>query len=150
MFYKCSALTSIVFPQTVNFSKCEKIDCMFQSCTNLTNITIPNFYADAVKDITNLFSGDNKIITLSGTNFLKNLGKGYTSTTANYSYYKLVATMTTLSHDSIMLIINNVYDLNLTYNVSGGGTLKTQGLNFGSTNLAKLTNEEKAIATAKG
>lgn len=150
MFYGCSALTSVVFPQTVNFSKCDRISCMFQNCTNLTTITIPNFYADAMNNISNLFSGDTKITTLSGTNFLKNLGKGYTSTTANYSNYKLTATMTTLSHDSIMLIINNVYDLNLTYNVSSGGTLKTQGLNFGSTNLAKLTSEEKAIATAKG
>ena len=150
MFYMCSALTSIVFPQTVDFSKCKQINRMFQDCTNLTTITIPNFYADAVNDISSLFLDDNKINTLNVTYFLKNLGKGYTSTTANYSNYKLIATMTTLSHDSIMLIINNVYDLNLTYNVSGGGTLRTQGLNFGSTNLAKLTNEEKAIATAKG
>ena len=48
-----------------------------------------------------------------------------------------------------MNVINNLYDLNLTYNVANGGTLYTQSLNLGSTNKAKLTAEEIAIATAK-
>jgi hypothetical protein len=49
-----------------------------------------------------------------------------------------------------MNVINNLYDLNLTYDVANGGTLYTQKLTLGSTNLAKLTADEIAIATSKG
>ena len=47
-----------------------------------------------------------------------------------------------LTHDSIMSVINCLMDY------AGSGTTKT--LSLGSTNLAKLTDEEKAIATQKG
>lgn len=47
-----------------------------------------------------------------------------------------------LSHDSLMSIINALY------NYAGSGTTYT--LTIGTTNLAKLTNAEKAIATEKG
>lgn len=47
---------------------------------------------------------------------------------------------TKLTHDSLMYIINNAKDL-------AGGT--TQTLTLGSTNLAKLTDDEKAIIIAK-
>lgn len=56
---------------------------------------------------------------------------------------------TGLTHESLMNIINNLYDLNLTYNVAGGGTLYTQKLVIGEENIAKLTADEIAIATAK-
>ena len=49
-----------------------------------------------------------------------------------------------------MSIINNLYDLNLTYDVANGGTLYRQRVQLGSTNLAKLSEEEKEIATNKG
>ena len=49
-----------------------------------------------------------------------------------------------------MNVINNLYDLNITYDVANGGTLYTQSLVLGGTNLAKLTDEEKAIAINKG
>ena len=55
-----------------------------------------------------------------------------------------------------MDVINKIYDLNITYGVydeegnPGTGTLYTQDLILGETNLAKLTPEEIAIATNKG
>ena len=68
-----------------------------------------------------------------------------------YNNYKLNLTNCTyLSHESLVDIINNLYDLNLTYNVENGGTLYAQRLVLGGTNLAKLTEEEIAIATSKG
>ena len=46
-------------------------------------------------------------------------------------------------HSSMINIINQAADLN-----SLGITGKT--MNFGGTNLAKLTDEQKAVATSKG
>lgn len=53
-----------------------------------------------------------------------------------------VSTCTKLSHDSLMNIINCLKDY------KGSGTTYT--VTLGTTNLAKLTDEEKAIATQKG
>ena len=53
-----------------------------------------------------------------------------------------VSYCTKLTHDSLMSIINCLKDY------SGSGTTYT--VTLGTTNLAKLTNEEKAIATEKG
>ena len=61
-----------------------------------------------------------------------------------------LSTSSNLTYDSLMSVINNLYDLNLTYDVANGGTLYTQKFSVGSTNLAKLTAEEIAIATNKG
>ena len=76
---------------------------------------------------------------------MKYLGKGYaTNASANYYYYAVKFQGNyTLTHDSLMSVINNVYDI-----ASLG--VKTQQIVVGSTNLAKLTAEEIAIATAKG
>ena len=46
---------------------------------------------------------------------------------------------TNLTHDSIMVVINGLQTVT-----------ETQTLTLGSTNLAKLTDEEKQIATDKG
>ena len=88
------------------------------------------------------------IVNLGG---FKNIGKGYTRNSNGYSQYTVpLNNRNLLTHDSLMNVINNLYDLNLTYNVAGGGTLYTQTFNLGSTNMAKLTAEEIAIATSKG
>ena len=53
-----------------------------------------------------------------------------------------VSPSTKLTHDSLMSIINALY------NYSGSGTTYT--VTLGKTNLAKLTDAEKAVATEKG
>ena len=81
------------------------------------------------------------------TNFggLENIGEAYSTTqSANYTYYSLVLNQSSkLTHESLLNVINNLYDI------------KTKGCNaqklvLGTTNLAKLTAEEIAIATEKG
>lgn len=86
-----------------------------------------------------------------------NYGKAFNKTETNYSYYKMNLAYydTDIDHDSLMNVINNLYDLNLSYNVANGGTLYTQSLELGkdksgNTNISKLTDEEIAIATSKG
>ena len=53
-----------------------------------------------------------------------------------------ISSSTKFTRESLVEIINNCYDVT-TLN-------KTAKLTMGSTNLAKLTEEDKAIATAKG
>ena len=55
-----------------------------------------------------------------------------------------ISHLTQLDHSSLLLIINGLYDY-----VSAGSS-GTRYIKIGTTNLAKLTDEEKAIATSKG
>ena len=81
-----------------------------------------------------------EITTLGG--FL-NIGKAYTQKSSIVSAYQIrLHICTKLTHESLMNVINKLYDLNLTYDVANGGTLYTQSIALGSTNLSKLTAEE--------
>ena len=136
MFRYCSSLTTI--PQ-LDTSKVTNMNNIFDNCSSLT--TIPELDASSVTNITYMFTANSKLTNMGG---LKNLGMAYLTTqSANYSNYKLGLSHSPLTHDSLMNVINNLYDI------------KTKGCNvqqlvLGSTNLAKLTAEEVAIATNKG
>ena len=173
MFYYCSGLTSLDL-SGFDTSKVTNMNSMFRSCSRLTSLDLSNFDTSQVTGMYYMFSGCEKLTTLNLNNFDMskanyisymfylcrqltnlffgfNLGKGYTQKSNNYSSYKLDLSYTTkLTHESLMSVINNLYDLNLTYDVANGGTLYTQSLVLGATNLAKLTAEEIAIATSKG
>lgn len=99
---------------------------------------------DASKAMTiyDIFKGCSSLTTLGG---LKNLGMGYTTGwDANSSSLTLnLSDSSLLTHDSLMNVINNLYDIK-----SKG--VKPQTLQLGNTNKAKLTTEEIAIATNKG
>lgn len=113
MFYRCNSITSL---HLLNSSKVTNVNGMFAICTDLIN--------------------------LGG---LQNLGQAYLTTqSANYSNYTLnLSACTKLTHDSLMNVINNLYDI-----ATKG--CNVQKLVLGSTNIAKLTAEEIAIATNKG
>lgn len=141
-FTSCLSLEEVPSFDTSNVTN---MDATFKSCTKM--ITLPLFNASKVNNITEIVTYCHKLSNFGG---LLNLGKGYTQKTVNYSRYTLSVTYCTeLTHESLMNIINNLYDLNLTYDVANGGTLYTQTLNLGSTNKAKLTAEEIAVATEK-
>ena len=136
-FSGCKCLQSI--PQ-LDTSNATRMGNMFYMCYGLKNL--PMLDGGKVTDIQDAFS-----ICQSLTNFggVKDLGKSYsTNTPANASSCVLnLSHSSNLTHDSLMNVINNLYDI------------KTKGcnnqkLNLGSTNLAKLTAEEIAIATNKG
>ena len=173
MLSNCKKITTIPQFDTRNV---QNMNGMFSNCLELT--TIPQLDTSNVTSIQNMFamSGNSKIYSIpklngskvtnlqtfiqlyNGTNVLtefgglENIGQAYAvKQSANYSYFRFNLTSTTkLTHESLMNVINNLYDLNLTYDVANGGTLYTQQLQLGSTNLAKLTAEEIAIATNKG
>ena len=137
MFEGCSSLKRIPLLNTKN---CTVMGAMFNECTSLD--TVPMLDASKAMTISGIFNGCSSLTTLGG---LKNLGMGYTtgwdansiSLTLNLSDSPL------LTHDSLMNVINNLYDIK-----SKG--LKPQMLQLGDTNKAKLTAEEIAIATNKG
>lgn len=169
LFYNCYDLAEVPFFNTSNVTD---MSCMFAGCRNIT--TIPNFDTSKVTYFNAMFNNCTKLsniplldmssatrvdtmfsmITHSNEVIIagfKNLGKSYTATSKNYSSYKLsLANMEGITHDSLMNVINNLYDLNLTYDVANGGTLYEQSLVLGSANIARLTEDEIAIATNKG
>ena len=135
----------IVIPQ-LNTSNVTNTSNMFQGSGSIT--TIPQLdFGENIK-VYEMFLGCRNITNLGG---FKDLGKAYTVKRENNPHYILdLSACTALTHDSLMNVINNLYDLNISYNVAGGETLYRQTLNLGTTNLAKLTAEEIAIATNKG
>ena len=137
MFYSSNYLKYVPGFDTSNVTT---MYSMFAYCPNL--VTVPKLNASKVVVISNIFANCNNLTNLGG---LENLGQAYDTTkSANYSSYTLyLSSSTKITHDSLMNVINNLYDI------------KTKGCNpqslvLGSTNLAKLTSEEIAIATNKG
>lgn len=141
-----------------------QMDYCFNNCTNLKTINFNGFDSSHVistanmlnqclslKSINGLLQGDSMtgefgasgliaLITFSG---VQNYGKGFTTSTTENSRSFTVNGSNNLSHDSLVSIIDNLYDL-----ATAG--LASQKLVLGETNLAKLTDEEKAVATTKG
>lgn len=141
-----AANTKIVESPAYNTSNGETFNSMFEYCNYI--VTIPELDFGKANRVNSIFSNCLRLENIGG---FKDLGKGYTQKSNNYSYYKLdLSVATKLTHDSLMNVINNLYDLNLSYDVANGGTLYTQQLVLGTTNMAKLTADEIAIATNKG
>lgn len=85
------------------------------------------------------FNGTNKALSISSAPKLKEIGiEGVIGQKVSLS------TCSLLNHETLMSIINNLKD----YSEDTSGTVYTCA--FGTTNLEKLTDEEKAIATQKG
>ena len=121
MFYNCTSLTTI--PQ-INTSSVTDMSSMFRSCTSLT--TIPQINTSSVERMAGMFQICSSITDLGGFMGLKcNLD---------------LSPCRAITHDSIMNVINKAADV----------SSNPQTLKLGSTNLAKITDEEKSIATNKG
>lgn len=147
MFAQCAVMNNL---NVSNFdtSKVTNMASMFYYCQTIQNLDLSSFDTSNVNSIGSIFSGCSKLGNLKS---FSNLGKGYTLTTQNNGAYKLdLSACKGLNYASLMDVINKLYDLNLTYDVANGGTLYTQSLVLGSSNLAKLTADEIAIATNKG
>lgn len=160
-FYRCTALE--YFPE-FNYSKATRIDNICGYCSslkevkNMNSIVNTSFYAsfrscsklesigelrgDACKELTYAFTGCSALTNFGG---IKNLGMAYLTTqSADYNNYKLdLSSCSKLTHDSLMNVINGLYDI-----ASLG--VQTQKLDLHANSIALLTPEEIAIATSKG
>lgn len=134
MFSDCTGLKSI--PQ-YNTAKVTNMYNMLYNCTSLESV--PELDCSSVTNISYVF-GSYTFSKFTDFGGFKNLGTQ--STLSNSSNY-FITGCSNLTHDSLMNVINGLYD-----RASAGYSVIS--LRFGSTNLAKLTDEEKAIATTKG
>lgn len=126
-----------------------KIDNFTQIDTSIVKYMSNIFYAASCKNIPELDAS--KVDYIQGAfvncakleNFggLLNLGQAYPSTTIQERYALNLSTSSNLTHDSLMNVLNKVYDIS---------DKRTQIINLGDKNKAKLTAEEIAIATTKG
>lgn len=145
MFWYCSSLTSV--PE-MNTSRVTNMDSMFRGCESLTAVpsmdtskvtnmwymfqdcpllmSVPEMDVSNVANIDDIFSNSSSLTDLGGFIGLK--------VNLNLSYCPK------LTHDSLVNVITKAADV----------TSSPATLTLGSTNLAKLSDEEKGIATAKG
>ena len=121
-FYHCASLTTIPLLDT---SKVMNMNVMFFGCTNLT--TVPALDASNVtnkNNMNNMFAGCTNLKSILMTNIGVNLN---------------ISASTKFEREDLLVILNNLKTVT-----------STTTLTMGETNLAKLTEEDKAIATGKG
>lgn len=123
MFYQCESLVTAPEMDTRNVCGIDG-EYMFTRCYSIQ--TIPEYDFRNFTATSQCFYGCGSLTNVGGFVGLK--------VSTDFSSSSL------LTHDSLMNIINKVADVNK----------NPQTLTFGSTNLAKLTDEEKAIAINKG
>ena len=131
LFYGCTSLQSI---PTLITSNVKKMNNMFTGCSSLQSIPLLDC-GNVNKNYMNGFFGYSNINTLTDLGGFKDLKISVTS-----SFLEKAPNLTV---ESLMNVINNVYDLT-------ANGLSGQSLCFGQTNLDKLTEEQIAVATAKG
>lgn len=147
MFSNCTNLMQVPLLNTANVMH---FDDMFYNCTSLT--TIPQFNTANLYSANLMFGGCSKLVKIPLLDFTKaeqlrsmllacselvELG-GFTNLAVNLD----LSSSRKLTADSIMNVINQAADLSNT-----GGTAT---LTLGTTNIAKLTEEQIAIANSKG
>lgn len=122
MFDNCTKLISIPNLDTYNVTNMEY---MFNRCFKLTSI--PQFDASNVKNMYNMFSYCNSLTSIGMYGFICSVDISETA----------------LEHDAIVAFLNQAG----TPDTSSGLVRK---ITMGSSKLALLSDEEKAIATSKG
>ena len=141
LFTQCKKLQSIPQLDTTNL---EDASQMFYYCEKLESVPLLDF--GSVRTALRIFDYCSNLTELGGLkNFKPSVGYGFFETAPN------------LTTDSLMNVINNLYDWS--GNTNGYASLNngkrvyfstTHTLKFGSTNLNKLTEEQIAVATNKG
>lgn len=138
-----------------NLNKIRSLSYLCYNSSGLTEINLSNCDTSDVTDIASTFGSCSKLIKILGILDLtkvKNLNSAFGSSASSST--KLLEEVriknlnctglnlqycTSLSYDSLIYLINNLVE-----------TTTAKTVSLGVTNLAKLTDEEKAIATEKG
>lgn len=142
MFYECYSLEEIECENSSITDILKNIYTFrytFYNCKSLTEL--PELDCTKVTNIQGAFANMTSLINFGGA---KNLGKAYINSTENYYMYILnLSASSDLTKESLLNVINGLYDLS-------SADKPAQQLILGDTNLSKLTAEEIEIATNKG
>ena len=169
LFEDCRNLKTLIITNTQDL---ENVSFMFDDNRTITETF--EFDTSNVKNFTRMYQNCKNLVTIKKmdcssavagfdqffyTNFenirniegFVNYGKAFTEKQENYSAYTMnLNPASGLTREAIVNVFNNLYDLNLTYDVANGGKLYTQHINLGYTLGAKITAEDRKIATNKG
>lgn len=173
IFYSCYSLISIPHLDTHNVTK---MGNMFYNCYSL--VTIPNLDTQNVTDMGNMFYGCRALVSIPQLNTQKvtNMSNMFSNCYSLQSIkglkmnkigYSSAANLNLTKSRALINVGEGGFEgLNYTLNLSNNNNLTHQSLinilnglatvttattlTLGSLNLAKLTDEEKAIATNKG
>ena len=148
-FFNCSSLSSLTLPDGFGAAATDATNC-FSSCSSLSSLTLPDGFGALVTSTTQMFNNCGRLSVL-------HLPSGFgQSSTYNGFMFRWCGALETitgnpnfkasldlsackkLTHDSLMVIINGLQ------------TVTGATLTLGAENLAKLTDEEKKVATDKG
>ena len=158
LFYNCSGVNSIIGLENWNTSNVEIMESTFSSCAKITTLDLSNWNISNVTAFSSMFSGAIylKTLNLSGWNMSKatrykdNMFYGCTSLTnlnmdgailpkSNLKQFGLDSCPLTV--DSLVSVLNALPQLSSSESFT---------CTIGSRNLAKLSDDQKAIATSKG
>ena len=146
---KCQESTAKSFENAMKFDDTSNVTdmySMFYNCSSLT--TIPLLDTSNVIDMSSMFSGCFSLTTIPqlDTSNVTNMVRMFTNcsslTTIHMTGMKVsfgIFFSTKFTRDALVEILNNL-----------SVVTSTTTLTMGSTNLAKLTDEDKKIATEKG
>ena len=127
-FSNCNSLISLTlgagFGQNTKRMNSNFIGC-FQNCSALTSLHLPTGFGQSSTSNGNCFQACGELTDVTGN--------------PNFKASFQLSSCTKLTHDSLMVFINGLQTVTT-----------TQKLTLGSTNLAKLTEADKKIATDKG
>ena len=123
-FWNCN-LSSVIIPP--NFADVEYASDIVGNCRNLTSITFPSNFGHKIRsswDFVHMF------------NYCDNLTEIYGDLALSVDF---AIENNNVSHDSLIRVLNSIPTVT-----------ESRSLKLGNTNIAKLTDEEKKIATDKG
>ena len=123
-FMSCRTITSLTLLAGFGQNATHLGSC-FESCEALTSLTLPAGFGQNAYNLYLTFYNCTQLTDITGN--------------PNFLYSLELSDCPNLTHDSIMVVINGLQTVT-----------ETQTLTLGETNLAKLTDEEKQIATDKG
>ena len=125
---EASNITSIDTSSWTNATKVTSLKEAFYKCTSLTYLDLSSIDASTVTDVSSIFYGCSSLSDFyPPSNIMISLD---------------ISASPNLTEDSINRIVAALYDYS--------NTTETYTLTIGSTNLAKMTDDEIAVATAKG
>ena len=123
LFSGCTSLTSLTLPYGFGQNATNTGGC-FSQCFVLQTLTLPDGFGQNATNISNCFNGCTALTDITGR--------------PNFKVSLSLSDCKNLTHDSLIVVINGLQ------------TVTGQTLTLGSTNLAKLSDAEKKIATDKG